>query len=59
VGSLTWDLYSLKVRGLPADLALAEDGERAYLVFLVSPLDEHERLYERLFLPAVAAMAPI
>ena len=56
IGSLAWDLYTFEVQGFPADLALAEDGEKAYFVFLISPVDEHEALYEQLFLPAVEAM---
>jgi hypothetical protein len=59
IGSLTWDLYAFEIQGLPVDLALAEDGEKAYFVFLVSPPDEHETLYEQLFLPAVEGMAPL
>jgi len=59
LGSLTWDLYAIEVQGLPVDLALAEDGEKAYFVFLISPPDEHETLYEQLFLPAVEALAPL
>jgi hypothetical protein len=42
-----------------ADLALAEDGEKAYFVFLVSTPEEHDALVEQLFLPAVEAMAPV
>jgi pimeloyl-ACP methyl ester carboxylesterase len=59
IGSLTWDLYAFEVQGLPIDLALAEDGEKAYFVLLISPPDEHETLYEQLFLPAVEGMAPL
>jgi pimeloyl-ACP methyl ester carboxylesterase len=59
IGSLTWDLYTFEMQGLPIDLALAEDGEKAYFVLLVSPADEHEALYEQLFLPAVEAMAAL
>jgi pimeloyl-ACP methyl ester carboxylesterase len=59
IGSLTWDLYSFEIQGLPIDLALAEDGEKAYFVFLISPPEEHEALYEQLFLPAVEAMAAL
>ncbi|MBN1246236.1 MAG: alpha/beta fold hydrolase [Anaerolineae bacterium] len=56
IGSLTWDLYALEIQGHPADLALAEDGEKACFVLLISPADEHEALYEQLFLPALTAM---
>ena len=59
IGSFTWDLYAFQVQGLPVDLALAEDGDRAYFVLLLSPSDERETLYEQLFLPAVEAMAPL
>ncbi|MEJ2207462.1 MAG: alpha/beta hydrolase [Anaerolineae bacterium] len=56
IGSMMWDLYTFEIQGYPADLALAEDGEKAYFVFLISPADEHEALYAQLFLPAVEAM---
>ena len=59
LGSFTWDLYAFQVQGLPVDLALAQDGEKAYFVFLISPADEREILYEQLFLPALEAMAPL
>jgi pimeloyl-ACP methyl ester carboxylesterase len=59
IGSLTWDLYSFEIQGYPADLALAEDGEKAYFVFLISPPDEHETLHKQLFLPAVDALVPL
>jgi pimeloyl-ACP methyl ester carboxylesterase len=59
IGSFTWDLYAFQVQGLPVDLALAEDGDKAYFVFLISPSDERATLYEQLFLPAVEAMAPL
>ncbi|UCC63815.1 MAG: alpha/beta fold hydrolase [Anaerolineae bacterium] len=59
LGSFTWDFYTFERRGYPVDLALAEDDEKAYFVFLLSPVDEHEVLYNQLFLPAVAGMAPL
>jgi hypothetical protein len=59
IGSLTWDVYTFEIQGQSADLAMAEDGEKAYFVFLISPPDEHEALYEQLFLPAVEAMAAL
>jgi hypothetical protein len=57
VGNFTWDFYSFEFQGNPADLTLAEDGERACFVFLISAPDEHDALYDQLFLPAVRAMA--
>jgi len=59
VGNFRWDFYTFERRGNPADLALAEDGEKAYFVFLISAPDEHDALYEQLFLPAVEAMASL
>jgi hypothetical protein len=59
IGSFNWNLYTFEIQGLPADLGLAEDGDKAYFVFLISPPDEHQTLYEQLFLPAVEAMAPL
>jgi hypothetical protein len=59
IGSMMWALYTFEIQGYPADLALAEDSEKAYFVFLISPADEHEALYEQLFLPAVEAMAKL
>ena len=60
VGSFTWDFYRFeRPGGNIADLAIAEDGEKAYFVYLVSPPNEHDALYEQLFLRAVAAMASL
>ena len=42
-----------------ADLAITEDGHKSYFVYLVTAPDEHDALYQQLFLPAVAAMAPL
>ncbi len=57
--SRVWDLYSFEYQSSRADLALAEDGDKAYFVLLISPPDEHEALYETVFLPVVDALAPI
>jgi pimeloyl-ACP methyl ester carboxylesterase len=60
VGSFTWDFYRFeRPRGLLADLAIAGDDEKSYFVYLVTAPDEHDALYQQLFLPAVAAMAPL
>jgi len=59
VGNFTWGFYTFELQGNTADLALAEDGEKAYFVFLISAPDEHDALYDQLFLPAVEAMAPL
>ena len=60
IGSFTWDFYSFEIQGgNVVDLAIAEDGEKGYFVFLVSAPDEQADLYEAVFLPAVEAMAPL
>jgi hypothetical protein len=59
LGGLAWSFYRMEKNGYPIDLALAEDESQAYFVFLVSPVDEHQTLYDQLFLPAVEAMAPL
>jgi pimeloyl-ACP methyl ester carboxylesterase len=58
-GNFTWDFYTFERRGNPVDLAIAEDGEKAYFVFVMSPPEEHETFYAELFLPAVKAMAAL
>jgi hypothetical protein len=57
LGNFTWNFYTFERRGNLVDLALADDGEKAYFVFMMSAAEEREALYEQLFLPAVEAMA--
>ncbi|MBI5029777.1 MAG: alpha/beta fold hydrolase [Chloroflexi bacterium] len=57
VGNFTWDFYTFQRQGkYPADLVIAEDGKQAYFVYMVSSKEEHDALYEQLFIPAVKAM---
>ncbi len=58
-GNFAWDFYTFERRGNPVDLALTEDDQKAYFVFLMSPPDEHDTLYKQLFQPAVKAMASL
>lgn len=57
-GSFVWDLYSFEYQSYRADLALAEDDDKAYFVLLISPPDERDDLYETVFLPVVDALVP-
>ena len=57
--SLVWDIYSFEYQSYWADLALAEDDDKAYFVLLISPPDERDALYETVFLPVVDALAPL
>ena len=57
VGNFTWDFYTFQRQGkYPADLAIAEDGKKAYFVYMVSSNEEHDTLYEQLLMPVVKAM---
>jgi len=60
IGSFTWNFYSIeRPGGNVIDIALASDAQKAYFVLLVSTPEEHDKLFEQLFLPAVAALAPL
>jgi hypothetical protein len=59
LGNFVWSFYTFELQGNMIDLALTEDGEKAYFVFMMSPSNVHDTLYEQLFLPAVEAMAPL
>jgi pimeloyl-ACP methyl ester carboxylesterase len=56
VGSFSWDFYTFELQGNPADLVIAENGEKVYFVLMISDPGEHDDMYEGLFLPAVEAM---
>ena len=56
---LTWTLYFLEMQGLHVDMALAESEGLALIVMMQSDPDEHDVLYETVFLPAVDALAPM
>jgi hypothetical protein len=57
-GSLTWALYATEVQGVSVDFALAESDDLALIVLLQSAADEHDTLYETVFLPVVDALVP-
>jgi SagB-type dehydrogenase family enzyme len=55
----TWDLYAPPDEGLVrTDIALGQHDGWIYMVLLVSLADEHDQLYETVYLPAVRALAP-
>ena len=61
--SLTWDLYSAEIEWpnagtLAFDIALAEGEAGVYMVMLVTLAEEHEVLYDAVFVPAVEGLAP-
>ncbi len=55
---LTWSLYAVEVQGIPVDMAIAEADGLALLVMLQSAADEHDALYEAVFLPGIDALVP-
>jgi pimeloyl-ACP methyl ester carboxylesterase len=59
VGNFTWDFYEFRAGAYPVDVALAEDNSTSYLVLLISPRDERDTLYDKVFVPVVEALAPL
>ena len=55
---LTWTLYAVTVQGIPVDIALADSDGLALVVLLQSTADEHDVLYDAVFLPVVDALVP-
>jgi hypothetical protein len=56
---LTWELYSIEVRGLPVEMALAQADDLAIVVLLQTASDEHDALFEFVFLPVIDSVKPI
>ncbi len=56
---LTWTLYAVEVQGLSIDFALAESGKLGLIVLLQSTAEEHDALYQAVFLPVIDALKPI
>jgi len=54
--SLTWTLYTVEAQGLLRDIALAEKDGMTLIVILRTAPNEHDILYEAVFLPAVDAL---
>ena len=54
---LTWMLYEIEVKGLPWDIALADDGTGgSYLIVLQSTGGERDFYYAEVYLPAIDAL---
>jgi len=61
--SFTWDLYSGELEWPDAgklvwDIALSESKSRVNLVILATLAEEHEALYDTVFVPAIDSLAP-
>ncbi len=55
---LTWSIYKASSQGYPVDLALASSGKETLLVLLLSYQNEHDALYNAVFLPAIDSTIP-
>jgi len=52
---LTWSIYETSSQGYPVDLAFAKSKNQTLMVLLISHKDEHDALYNKVFLPVVDA----
>jgi hypothetical protein len=59
VGDLEWHLYGSTYLGLPVDIAFSTLGSNTVLVIMLSAVDEHEALYENVFVPILQVTRPI
>ncbi|PWB75201.1 MAG: hypothetical protein C3F07_05995 [Anaerolineales bacterium] len=50
---LTWSIYETSSRGNPVVLAFAGSGGQTLMIVMISHADEHEALYETVFLPVI------
>jgi pimeloyl-ACP methyl ester carboxylesterase len=57
---ITWDLFTLTSYGRPVDLAMADvaGGSESLIVLLFCHTDEHQALYNTLFLPVLDSATP-
>jgi hypothetical protein len=50
---LTWSIYKTSSQGYPVDIAFAKSKSQTLMVLLISYKDEHDSLYNKVFLPVV------
>ena len=53
INGLTWTLYKTSSQGNPVDLAFAKSGNETFMVLLISYENEHDALYQAVFLPII------
>jgi pimeloyl-ACP methyl ester carboxylesterase len=58
-GAFTWTLYRFTLQMYTADLAITESDNPVYFVLLVTLPEEHDALYEQVFVPAMTSLRPI
>jgi pimeloyl-ACP methyl ester carboxylesterase len=50
---LAWSMYRTSSKGNPVDIAFAKSGNETLLVLMISYPDEHDALYDAVFLPVL------
>jgi len=53
VNGLTWSLYTATSNGRPVDIAMTDYGENSLVILLFCHIDEHDAMYQTVFLPMV------
>jgi pimeloyl-ACP methyl ester carboxylesterase len=56
---LTWSLYTFTSQGFPVEMAITESGNLGIVVLLQATKDDHDGLYDAVFLPMVDSTIPI
>jgi pimeloyl-ACP methyl ester carboxylesterase len=56
---LIWALHTFEANGVVVDVAVTRIDQTDYFVLLTSPRDEHDGLYNEVFVPAVDALKPL
>jgi pimeloyl-ACP methyl ester carboxylesterase len=55
---LTWSLYKTSLQGYPVDIAFAQSNKQTLMILLFSYKDEHDALYNNVFLPIIDSTIP-
>jgi pimeloyl-ACP methyl ester carboxylesterase len=59
LGDFSWKLYSTTSFGTPVDMALASDDGTTLMVLLFTHTNEHDALYQAVFLPVVGSVRSV
>jgi len=55
---LIWSIYKTSSRGFPVEIAFASSGDQTLMILLLSYQDEHDPLYNNVFIPMIDATKP-
>ncbi|CAG0933698.1 Tripeptidyl aminopeptidase [Thermoflexales bacterium] len=56
---INWDIYSTSISIANVNLAVGTQDNMTYFILLQAPKNDHEVLYEAVFLPAIDALEPL